>query len=107
MLAWIGPHEIKVQGRETNPRLEIKELYSAIEEAKADVTGLFALQYMMAQAEQGRMQAPLPHGAAVERQLYTTYLASSFRTCASACKTPMPEVWQSSSIICAIRAAIP
>src|SRR6185369_4877664 len=36
----IGPHQIKVGDRETNPRFELKELYSAIEEAKADVTGL-------------------------------------------------------------------
>jgi len=26
---------------------ELKEVYGAIEEAKADITGLFALQYMM------------------------------------------------------------
>lgn len=76
----LGPHQIKVNGRETNPRLELKELYSAIEEAKADVTGLFALQFLMTQADQGRIQAPLRHGPDAERQLYTTYLASSFRT---------------------------
>jgi hypothetical protein len=76
----LGPHQIKINGRETNPRLELKEAYSAIEEAKADVTGLFALQFLMSQADQGRIQAPLPHGPEAERQLYTTYLASSFRT---------------------------
>src|SRR5689334_19908995 len=92
----LGPHQIKVGGRETNPRLELKELYSSIEEAKADVTGLFALQYLMSQADKGAIQAPgsparagvagagveapLPHGPDAERQLYTTYLASSFRT---------------------------
>ncbi|HZD94953.1 MAG TPA: hypothetical protein VE133_11910 [Candidatus Sulfotelmatobacter sp.] len=76
----LGPHQIKVNGRDTNPRLELKELYSAIEEAKADVTGLFALQYLMTQAEKGAIQAPLPHGQEAERKLYTTYLASSFRT---------------------------
>jgi Peptidase family M49 len=76
----LGPHQIKISGRETNPRLELKELYSAIEEAKADVTGLFALQYLMTQADKGAIQAPLPHGPDAERQLYTTYLASSFRT---------------------------
>src|SRR6266849_4115980 len=76
----LGPHQIKVQGRDTNPRLELKELYSAIEEAKADVTGLFALQYMMTQADKGAIDAPLAHGPDAERQLYTTYLASSFRT---------------------------
>jgi len=76
----LGPHQIKIGGRDTNPRLELKELYSAIEEAKADVTGLFALQYLMTQAGKGAIQAPLPRGPDAERQLYTTYLASSFRT---------------------------
>jgi len=76
----LGPHQITVGGRETNPRLELKELYSAIEEAKADVTGLFALQFLMTQSDKGAIQAPLPHGPDAERQLYTTYLASSFRT---------------------------
>jgi hypothetical protein len=76
----LGPHQIKVNGRDTNPRLELKELYSAIEEAKADVTGLFALQHLMTQADAGRIQMPIPHGPDAERQLYTTYLASSFRT---------------------------
>jgi hypothetical protein len=76
----LGPHQIKVNGRDTNPRQELKELYSAIEEAKADVTGLFALQYLMSQADKGAIQMPIPHGPEVERQLYITYLASSFRT---------------------------
>src|SRR5215475_5120236 len=76
----LGPHQIKINGRETNPRLELKDTYSAIEEAKADVTGLFALQYLMSQADKGQIEAPLPHGSAAEHQLYTTYLASSFRT---------------------------
>jgi len=76
----LGPHQIKINGRETNPRLELKELYSAIEEAKADVTGLFALQFLMTQADTGQIQTPLPHGSAAQRQLYTTYLASAFRT---------------------------
>jgi hypothetical protein len=76
----LGPHQIKINGRETNPRLELKELYSAVEEAKADVTGLFALQYLMTQAGKGAIQTPLAHGPDAERQLYTTYLASSFRT---------------------------
>jgi peptidase M49-like protein len=76
----LGPHQIKVAGRDTNPRLELKELYSAIEECKADVTGLFALQHLMTQADKGAIQMPIAHGPEAERQLYTTYLASSFRT---------------------------
>jgi hypothetical protein len=78
----LGPHEIKVGGRVTNPRLELKDLYGALEEAKADVTGLFALQFLMTQADDknsGGDAAPLAHGADAERRLYTTYLASSFR----------------------------
>ncbi|HEY2393178.1 MAG TPA: hypothetical protein VGK22_18525 [Candidatus Angelobacter sp.] len=76
----LGPHQIKVNGRDTNPRLELKEIYSAIEEAKADVTGLFALQHLMTLTDKGAIQSPLPHGPDAERKLYTTYLASSFRT---------------------------
>jgi hypothetical protein len=75
----LGPHQISVQGRDTNPRAELKELYSAIEEAKADVTGLFALQYMMDHAKDLGIADTLPSDAAAQRQLYTTYLASSFR----------------------------
>ncbi|HET8548866.1 MAG TPA: hypothetical protein VFL57_12710 [Bryobacteraceae bacterium] len=69
----IGPHDISVGGRSTSPRRELKELYSAIEEAKADVCGLFMLQYMYE-------RNLLPGGAEFERKLYTTYLASAFRT---------------------------
>lgn len=69
----LGPHQIERNGRETNPRLELKDLYSAIEEAKADVTGMFALQRMMD-------TKAIPGGPAEERKLYTTVLASAFRT---------------------------
>src|SRR6185295_5543399 len=50
---------------------ELKELYSTIEEAKADITGLWALQYLIDKSSVDR---------AMERDLYTTYLASSFRS---------------------------
>jgi hypothetical protein len=76
----LGPHQITVQGRSTTPREEIKELYSAIEEAKADVTGLFALQYMMDHAKEMGLGGILPMGDHAERQLYTTFLASAFRS---------------------------
>lgn len=67
----LGPHNIKVAGRDTAVRKELKELYSAIEEAKADITSLWALQYLMDKGAVDR---------AMERDLYTTYLASSFRS---------------------------
>src|SRR5471030_2522103 len=68
----IGPHQIQVAGRATTPRNELKELYSAIEEAKAEVTGLFMLEYLF--------DHKLMPGPNYERELYTTFLASSFRS---------------------------
>lgn len=67
----LGPHNITVDGQATTVRLQLKEVYSAIEEAKADITGLWALQYM------------IDHGVIdkqMERTLYVTYLASAFRS---------------------------
>jgi len=69
----IGPHQITVAGRATTLRQELKELYSPIEEAKADVTGLFMLQLLAD-------RKLIPAGPAFERNLYTTFLASTFRT---------------------------
>ena len=66
----IGPHQITVNGRASTPRQELKELYSAIEEAKADVLGLFMLQHFF---DRGYLKPD-------EKNLYTTFLASSFRT---------------------------
>lgn len=67
----LGPHNITVSGQETTVRKQLKELYSAIEEAKADMTGLWALQYMI---DRGIIEKSM------ERTLYTTYLASMFRS---------------------------
>jgi len=69
----IGPQQISAGGRSTTARQELKELYSAIEEAKADVTGLFMLQYLY---DHNLVQ----HDPASERRLYTTFLASTFRS---------------------------
>ncbi len=76
----LGPHQITVNGKPTTPREQLKELYSAIEEAKADATGLFALQYMLDHAQQMGLAEILKPDANSEKRLYTTYLASSFRT---------------------------
>lgn len=69
----IGPQQIQVNGNRTSPRQQLKELHATIEEAKADVTGLFMLQHLY---DHGLVR----HEAASERQLYTTYLASTFRS---------------------------
>lgn len=67
----LGPHNIAIEGRETTVRQQLKENYSALEEAKADITGLFALQYLI---DQGKVDRQM------ERLMYTTFLASVFRS---------------------------
>lgn len=67
----LGPHGITVGGRATTVRQELKDTYSAIEEAKADIAGLFALQFLI---DQGQL------GKDMERTMYTTFLASAFRS---------------------------
>ena len=76
----LGPQQITLNGKKTSPRQQLKELYSSIEEAKADATGLFALQYMMDHAKEMKLEGVLNSGPDAERQLYTTFLASTFRT---------------------------
>jgi hypothetical protein len=67
----LGPHNITVNGRQTTVRQEMKEASSALEEAKADISSLFAIQYLI---DKGVLPATL------ERPLYTTFLASAFRS---------------------------
>jgi outer membrane lipoprotein-sorting protein len=75
----LGPHQITVSGRATTPRLELKETYGTLEEAKADVTGLFALQDLLDHDQRVGI-ADGESKETAERQLYTTFLASAFRT---------------------------
>jgi hypothetical protein len=67
----LGPGSIKVGGRETTVRLELKDTYGAIEEAKADIAGLWALQQLVDKGVLDR---------SFERTMYTTFLASAFRS---------------------------
>ncbi len=67
----LGPHSITVGGRPTTVRQQLQETYSFMEEAKADISGLFAIQYMI---DKGALPKSL------EQSLYTTYLASAFRS---------------------------
>ncbi|HEY7739043.1 MAG TPA: hypothetical protein VIB01_00360 [Steroidobacteraceae bacterium] len=67
----LGPTHTGRQGRGEGVRQALKELSSQVEEAKADVSGLWALQQLMDKGVLDRRQ---------ERAMYTTFLASSFRT---------------------------
>ncbi len=67
----LGPHTIAVNGKQTTVRQQMKELGSALEEAKADISGLFALQYLI---DKGVVQKSM------EQPMYVTYLAGTFRS---------------------------
>ena len=67
----LGPHTITVNGRQTTARKEMKELGSALEEAKADISGLFALQYLI---DKGVIEKSF------EKKMYVTFLAGAFRS---------------------------
>jgi len=71
MMHGLGPHNITVNGRETTVRKEMKEASSFLEEAKADISSLYALQFMI---DKGVLPKTL------QDTLYTTYLASCFRS---------------------------
>lgn len=73
----LGPHSTSHNGKASTPRQDLKEAYSTIEEAKADMAGLWALSYMMGK---GQLKDTLGQGEAAERKLYNTFLASAFRT---------------------------
>ncbi len=67
----LGPHDIRVNGQPTTVRQSLKETYSAIEEAKADISGLWSLQFLVD-------KGVLP--ASIAESMYDTFLASAFRS---------------------------
>lgn len=67
----LGPTHTGPGGTGGGVRQAIKELYGTLEEAKADISGLWALQQLM---DKGVLDK------ADERAMYTTFLASAFRT---------------------------
>ena len=67
----LGPGRITVDGRPTEVRLELKDLYSAFEEAKADVLGVYDLFVL---ADRGVVPVR------IVEHLPWTYVAGLFRT---------------------------
>ncbi len=67
----LGPGLITVDGKKVDVRLAHKELYSTLEEAKADVMGLYNILALM---KQGEMPAEL------RQSLIPTYVAGLFRS---------------------------
>jgi hypothetical protein len=71
MMHGLGPHDITVNGRQTTVRKEMREASSFLEEAKADISGLYALQHLIDKGVAPRE---------MQNSLYTTFLASAFRS---------------------------
>jgi len=69
LLHGLGPHEVRA--KQSTVRAALGETYGALEEAKADVGGLFALQKLI---DDGKVDR------AMERTLYPTFVASAFRS---------------------------
>lgn len=67
----LGPGRITVEGRETEVRLELKEHYSSLEEAKADVMGAWNILYMI---DKGAFPEEF------KKDLFVTFLAGMFRS---------------------------
>ena len=67
----LGPGRIVIDGRETEVRLELKDIYSTIEEAKADAMGEWAIF---------KLQDKGYFPESIRRQQAVTYLAGLFRS---------------------------
>jgi hypothetical protein len=67
----IGPGFIKVDGRNTEVRKELKEHYATIEECKADILGMYNNVFMI---EKGVFPESF------EKETYATFLAGIFRS---------------------------
>lgn len=69
----LGPGKLVLDGRETEVRLELKETYSTIEEAKADVMGMWTILKLQ---QTGRVD----FSPEIAVQQPTTFLAGMFRS---------------------------
>ena len=66
----LGPGTITLNGRQTTVNEELKDQYSALEESKADVMGVWNILFMMDKGEIPIAEKP---------QLFATYFAGIFR----------------------------
>lgn len=66
----LGRGKITVDGRETEVRRELKDLYSPLEEAKADIMGVYNIYFMI---DKGVLPEDL------HKEIAVTYLAGLFR----------------------------
>ncbi len=67
----LGPGNLVIDGRETSVAKEFKDLYSGMEEAKADTLGVYNIQYLVDQGELAPERA---------EKAYITFLGGIFRS---------------------------
>jgi hypothetical protein len=67
----VGPGFIKVKGKETEVKKELKETYSTMEECKADILGMYNNIFMI---EKG------VYSKESENEIWVTFLAGAFRS---------------------------
>lgn len=68
----IGPHTIVLpSGKQSTVRMELQELHSALEEAKADIVGLWALKFLIKQELLSK---------SLIKSMYVSFLAGCFRS---------------------------
>jgi len=67
----LGPGFIKVAGKNTEVKKELKETYSIMEECKADILGLFNNQFMIKKGV---------YPESFEKEMWVTFLAGVFRS---------------------------
>lgn len=68
----IGPHTITLpNGEKSTVRLELQEFHSALEEAKADIVGLWALRFLISQDMLSE---------SLLKSMYVSFLAGCFRS---------------------------
>jgi len=67
----LGPGKLTIDGRQTTAAKELKELYSGMEEAKADTLGVYNIQYLVDQGELAPERA---------EKAYITFLGGIFRS---------------------------
>jgi hypothetical protein len=67
----VGPGFIKVDGRDTEVKKELKESYSTMEECKADILGMYNNIFMISKGV---------YPKEMERQVWVTFLAGAFRS---------------------------
>jgi hypothetical protein len=67
----VGPGFIKVNGRETEVKKELKETYSTTEECKADILGMYNNIFMITKSI---------YPKEMEKEIWVTFLAGAFRS---------------------------